>query len=353
MKILNRYLASEVIRTTGLVMAVLLGIQCFMLLFNEISEVGKAGYSFMRALQVTLLQLPTQAYQLFPMAGFLGCLLGLGRLASSAELVVMRASGLSIQQIALSVAKAAMLMLAVMISVGEWVAPPAQAHALQLKAQALGKIKNYQSLGGVWLKNQDEFIYIGDIQSADTAGEVSTFRLRGRQMVQTQHSKQAQKQGTHWEMHAVAQTNFAEGTLASSAVAAQALETKFDPLVLALGQTSLDQLSTAKLAKVIHYRESAKLDVEQYRFVYWQRLFMPLVSLVMILLGVPFVFSAPRSANTGFRLLVGLMVGFGFYMLNQFLGPMAVVYQFPAYWVALTPVVLSLGLYAMLFRRIA
>lgn len=353
MRMLTRYLAREVMQMTGLVLAVLLGIQCFMLLFNEIGDVGKADYTFVTALQVTLLQLPNQAYQLFPIAGFLGCLLSLGRLASSGELVVMRAGGVSISRIAWAVVKAAVLMIAVMVSVGELAAPTAQAHALNLKTQALGKSKDYKSLGGVWLKNQDQFIYIGNIHSANTAGEVSTFRMQGRQLLQTQHSKQAEKQGSHWQMQGVAQTTFGSNVLSSSEVAQQALETKFDPALLALGQASVDQLSTVNLAQVIHYREKAQLDVAQYRFVFWQRLFMPFISVVMILLGVPFVFSAPRSTSAGLRLLVGLMVGFVFFLLNQFLGPLAVVYQIPAAMVAATPIVLSIALYAMLFRRVA
>ena len=76
--------------------------------------------------------MPAELYQLFPVAGFLGGLIGLGRLASTSELIVMRAAGVSIARIAWAVVKAALLMLVVITVVGEWQAPTWQYQAVAL-----------------------------------------------------------------------------------------------------------------------------------------------------------------------------------------------------------------------------
>ena len=84
------------------------------------------------------MHLPFDLYQLFPMAGFLGCLIGLGRMANQSELVVMRASGASIGGILWAVIKAALLMLLLVTVFGEVVSPKLQAYSERMKSRCLG-----------------------------------------------------------------------------------------------------------------------------------------------------------------------------------------------------------------------
>ena len=79
------------------------------------------------------------------------------------------------------------------------------------------------------------------------------------------------------------------------------------------------------------------LSVANYKFAFWQRVFAPLSVIIMILLAIPFVFASMRGATMGFRMLMGVMFGFGFYILNQFVGPMSVVYEVPPILAALLP----------------
>ncbi|MCL5260562.1 MAG: LptF/LptG family permease, partial [Gammaproteobacteria bacterium] len=44
-----------------------------------------------------------------------------------------------------------------------------------------------------------------------------------------------------------------------------------------------------------------------------------------------------RIASMGLRMLAGVMVGFGFYILNQFAGPMSTVLQFSPSIAAILP----------------
>ena len=47
----------------------------------------------------------------------------------------------------------------------------------------------------------------------------------------------------------------------------------------------------------------------EYRLALWEKLGQPILTLAMILLAVPFTFSAPRSPGMGSRLAVGVIVG--------------------------------------------
>jgi lipopolysaccharide export system permease protein len=59
----------------------------------------------------------------------------------------------------------------------------------------------------------------------------------------------------------------------------------------------------------------------------------------MIFLAVPFIFGPLRSVSMGFRIVTGVIVGAGFFILNQFFGPISQVYQIPAILAAVLPTI--------------
>ena len=97
------------------------------------------------------------------------------------------------------------------------------------------------------------------------------------------------------------------------------------------------QQTLVGLYQTIRYRESIGLSVSQQLFTFWQRLFQPLATLIMIALAVPFAFGALREATMSVRMMLGIFIAFTFYMMNQLFGPMTLVYQFPPIFCALLP----------------
>jgi len=352
MKILNRYIAKQVMSATGLVLLVLIGIDSFMLFFNEIGDVGKGSYTIEKAFLYVTMQLPFNLYQLFPMAGFLGCLIGLGRMATSSELVVMRASGFSIFDITTAVIRAAIFILIIVTLVGEGISPHLQSYSEHMKAVSLEKKKNYNVLGGVWLRDRDQFIHIGEVSSSERVENISVWDIKDHRLQKSTFAPYALLQADGvWQMREGKQTLFTPEKVTSRALPRMNLAIKFDPVVLALGQKSVDQLSIKSLYQSIEYRHKVGLDIEQYQFTFWARLFQPVATIIMICLGIPFIFGSLRSATMGLRIITGIIVGFAFYTLNQFTGPMAVVYQLSPVAAASIPIVIFLSACVILFRR--
>lgn len=60
---------------------------------------------------------------MLPMAALIGCLVGLGTLASNSELTIMRAAGVSLSRIVWAVMKPMLVLMLAGILVGEYVAP--------------------------------------------------------------------------------------------------------------------------------------------------------------------------------------------------------------------------------------
>src|SRR5688572_17760546 len=96
MSLLSRYLIRAVLIYTLMVMAVLLMLSGLYVFITELSDIGVGRYSLADAFTFVLFQLPQYGFELLPIGALIGALLGLGNLARGSELIVIRASGVSI-----------------------------------------------------------------------------------------------------------------------------------------------------------------------------------------------------------------------------------------------------------------
>ena len=85
MKLVELYVAKTVLSAMFLVILLLTGLQIFVLFVNQLPDLGKANYDIWTAFTYVFLDMPYEVYLFFPMASLLGCLIGLGNLASHHE----------------------------------------------------------------------------------------------------------------------------------------------------------------------------------------------------------------------------------------------------------------------------
>lgn len=348
MRILNRYIALTVITSSVLVMLVLFGIESFIKLVEELKDIGRHGYGLKEALTYTSLQLLGELYRLFPMAGLLGCMLGLGGLANHHELIVMRVSGVSLLKITWGVIRAALLMLIVVVVVGEGLAPRAEKLANHVKTTALTNGQALRTDDGIWLRSGQSFMHIQRFLSDGRLQGITRYLFdENRYLVSTDFAVSAvfkpypNGEHGHWLFFDVYQTNFLAGHRHGIMhFPERDWQVTFEPRLLALMRITPSQQTLFNLHSHIDDRLQNGLNVKQYQFVFWQRLFQPLATLVMICLAIPFIFGPLRSVSAGLRMVVGIIIGFCFYTLNNFFGPFSMVWQMPPLLAAVLPTLL-------------
>ena len=115
--ILSQYLMRTILTSTALVLVVLLALAGLFEFIAELEDV-KADYKTPQAILYAALRLPNLAFQMFPVSALIGSLLGLGGLAANIEVIVMRASGLSVGRLAGMVAFAGFVMLVITALLG-------------------------------------------------------------------------------------------------------------------------------------------------------------------------------------------------------------------------------------------
>lgn len=115
------------------------------------------------------------------------------------------------------------------------------------------------------------------------------------------------------------------------------------PQVLDVLATNPSELSIRDLLVYVDYLERNGLDAQEYRLVLWRKLLAPLIYITMLMVAMPFVFGPQRSAGTGQRLLIGLLLGLAFFLSNYVLGNVVLLYGLPPLVGASLPTLLFLG----------
>ncbi|BCO33134.1 LPS export ABC transporter permease LptG [Thiohalobacter sp. COW1] len=353
MKVLDRYLGRVVILASLLALLVLLAVDLFFGFINEIQDIGRGSYGLGDVLIYLGLSVPGRIHELFPMAALLGTLLGLGNLAAGHELVAIRAAGVSVGRILLGVMKAGLVLLVLAGGIGEWIAPAADRMAQQQRGQAQSQRITHFSPYGFWARDGNLFIRIREVHPDGRLGSLEVFQLgEDGRLASAYRARTAEHADGRWHLQGVAGGRIGEGRLQLVQESRLQLETLLDPALLNVVMIEPGSLSARDLYRYVEYRRQNALETARYELALWQRLVAPFTSLVMLFLAVPFVFGPLRDRGAGQRLLVGVLVGLGYYLLSQTLSHSGQVYGLPPLLSVLAPPLLFLVWGAIQLRRV-
>jgi lipopolysaccharide export system permease protein len=353
MKILDKYIANTVYAAIGLVSLLLIGLQLFILFVNELNVLGKADFGFWQALIYVFLHMPYQVYLFFPMASLLGCLIGLGVLATHSELIVMRASGVSIGQVIGAVLKASLVVILIVTALGETIVPQLSSLANDKKAMALSKGQALRTQHGVWMRINNDFVSIGKIVNKYQLANVFQYKFDDSHHLKVaRHIDKALYHGGAWQIYGVEQTQFLEDKTNVSSFDELPWDISIKPLLLNVASNEPDEMNIVQLYRFIKAQKQSHQRMLSYELVFWQRVIQPVTTCVMMFLAIPFIFGPLRQAPMGARLLAGAGVGFGFHILNRFFGPVSQVFLLPPFIGALGPTLLFTFIAFFMMRRV-
>lgn len=352
MRILDRYIGVTVAVQFFIVLLLLLGLFFFTFFIGELDEVGKNGYTIWQAVQYVLLTLPRVAYQLFPTVALLGSIIGLGILASNSELVVLRAAGVSPNRIVLSVLKVGLLLMVLATLLGDVLAPATEAQARTLKAASRdGKI-SLSTSEAFWARDGARFVYIGEFRYDGSMHDIMIYSLDDQHRLSNViHAEEAWYVGDNWRLENISQSDISETGVTVSQRESLEMASLLSPDLVRVVSVNPEFLSAWGLFKYVQYLRANQLQSNRYELAFWRKIVTPLTTAVMMFLAIPFVFGPLRSAAIGSRIVVGTMVGIGFYVINELSGYVGLSYNLHPLLVVLAPPLLFLWLAVHLTRR--
>jgi lipopolysaccharide export system permease protein len=341
MKMIQRYIAKHVMISTALVFVVVFILSFVINLLGELRDIGTGEYGFGQAILHVIFMQPHTLYQLFPMLILLGGVLGLGMLASGHELIVMRASGLSVKNITAAVIIAALLLIALATAAGELIAPHANFLAEQRKSSAQTNGQAVATTSGVWIHEGNNFLHIEHVLDRNRLEGVTRYEFDNKhQLLASYYAQSVNFINNQWVLHNLVKTTVNKDKTLSQQFPIAIWNLKLTPSYLTVGLVAPEAMTLRKLAEYSLYLRQNHSQSSAYQLEFWKRVFQPLTTLVMILLAIPFVFAAPRSMSMGKRILFAIFIGFTFYIINAFMGQFSIVFQFPPIIAALIPTLL-------------
>src|SRR3984893_2635641 len=291
MNILDRYLYRVVLIYTAMAMGVLLTLGALFLFISQQSDIGVGSYSAGDAFLFTMLNLPQQSFELLPIGALIGALMGLGHLASGSELVVSRASGVSVWRIAWPVGLAGLTLSLIMYGIGEYAAPPMAQFAKREKTTSKLADVSFAGLSSAWVKDGNLILRVQTGEVDRAFGGVSLFQLDGPtrlRSIQRAERISVETPG-RWNLHNVATTHFGDDHIDSELAGGIMMQSKVNPEFLGLAATDPQLLTLRGLASYIDHLRRNNLDTASYEIGYWSRIARLFPVLVVTLLALQFV----------------------------------------------------------------
>ncbi len=351
---IERYFGRTVVAYTLVVLVVLLVVLGFVELSIQLGKLSDS-YTLEKGLLYTLLKLPVYGYEVFPVALLIGALMGLGALANRSELVTVRAAGWPVWRIFVGVLKSALLFALVMVALGEWVAPPSEAYAKKMRAEALHRDFSIGSDNGVWLRQtlngKPAMVHVRTVVNAQLLAGVELFVMEKNRLTRYVAAPRARWDAKKdaWRLEGAksrqitAQNRLVDGTLQPAfAVRSKKVGDLLVPLVLEPETLTVLQVDTRymgirDLCGYIDFLQANGLDARPYQLALARKLALPLTLLAMLAIVFPLVFGSIRQVSMGQRIFVGVLIGLGFHFANQLLGNLALVYGLPIWLGAVAP----------------
>ena len=339
--ILTRYMMRSILAMTALVLLVLLALAG---LFEFIAELDdtQGDYQTPQAVLYTLLRLPQLAFEMLPIAALIGSLLALGALASNSEIIVMRSAGLSVVRLAGMVGVAGMTMLILTGLLGEYIGPPLDYYARNMRLEARSEQSDDRLGQEAWVRDGPLFLHFERVSSEFDFGSIYMFRFD--EFNELESIARAENYGIddddNWVLQDFRKTSFGDDgvQVVETSLAIESFD--IDPEVLGISLVKPQSLSGRGLTSYIGYLKRNSLDADRYEAELWYRIARTTTVMIMPLLALAFVFGSLRTGGAGARLMIGMVIGLAYYLASEMLANSGQVFDLNPAVIAWLPTVL-------------
>lgn len=372
MRTARRYLAREIYRSSAVVLVALIGLFTFFALIEELDSVS-AQFTLWNLFYLQALALPARLYDLLPIGVLIGAILALAGLAQRNELVILRVSGVSGLRLLgmLWIATAPLVVGAFLLS--EYITPAAELKTSEASLTLLGRAGGGRLNSGYWFKEADanghiRMFNIGALSTGGNVSDVTLYELSpGQELERFSQARSGQFSRGLLTLNDITQTSLdrdALSTLANAQPAESAI-TRVEHVDQRELSTSLtaerllarvltpERMSMTNLLDYIDYLDANQLQADRQVVAFWRKAAYPFTLLVMITIAAPISFMQTRRGGVGGKVFIGILLGVGFFMLNQLALNLGMLSQWAPWATALVPnmAALTLALLALLLME--
>ena len=382
MRQVDRYLGKTLLLSMLTALVGLVGILVIFTFLDQIEDM-KNDYTIWTGVQYVAWSLPRIIYDALPFAILIGSLTGLGSLASRAELIVMRAAGISTWRILGAAMQPALALIIAGLLVGELLLPDFERIARLLKEDATEL--NITPQGGFWYREGNRFMHFRVVNPDGTLRDITQYTIDtpagtdsdtsaktdtrtvtktarditpGQGLSMTFRAKRGHYSPPdsdtpgHWVLHEVTLTQLDSSSMRTRSLSRLSWNTNLTPDILSTDiLVKPEKMSMLELRTKIKHLQKQGLSGRKFVLGLWGKLLQPLASLSLVLVAVSFIFGPLRETSMGLRVLSGIIIGIMFKFLQDLLSPASLVFGFSPLIATLTPICICLGVGYLLLKR--
>ena len=356
MRTARRYLAKEIYRSTSVVLIALLGLFTFFTLVDELDTVGDT-FPLTALFYLQVLSIPTRLYDLLPIGVLIGAILALSSLAQRNELVILRVSGVSgfgllkmLWTVSLPIIFGALIL-------SEFLTPIAEIKSSETNLLMRGKVEGGRLSSGYWFKEPTpnggmRIINVGNLLASGNVANLRVYEFPdGQKLSLVAQSASGRFTDGKLVMQKVTENHISpsiEKTLSDAKVSStpavtitQTAERSFDTSLTAERLVARiltpERMSMLALSDYIDYLDRNQLQADRQIVAIWRKLAYPFTLLVMLTIAAPISFMQTRRGGVGAKVFLGILLGTGFFMINQLALNVSLLYNWSPIVTALLP----------------
>lgn len=351
-RILKQYFFSVLLLAMVAVSLVILVLNVLSVLVDQAGDIEK-NYTFAQVLLYTLWRVPGFLQENMGFAALVGCLIGLGMLASSNELTVVRSSGVSLLGLVYLVMRPVLMLVILGMGLGE-LAPYTDRIAEGHKAIALyGSGSQNLSEKQVWNREGNEFIRFDTVLPSGKVFGVTRFIFNdGKELLAMQTAREGTYAGKLWLLENVQTTQYAEGLTHAASRATAQWETELTPKMLTLYSTEPEDLTLKELYYYSRFLDKQSRESDSHHLAFWRKVLKPIEIFSLVLVAISFIFGPLRETSMGYRVFAGVVTGVIFKTAQDITASVSIVFGFDPVLAVLLPILVCASLGLIVLNRV-
>ena len=347
---LYKYIAFSIVRGILLVALIMVSLFAIILLIDELDLVGSGNYNLLIALRYVFFNIPQLLLDFAAFICLVGSVIALGALASHHELVGLESIGVSPKQVISAILMSAFLLMILVLMNAQFVIPSSLHKATVEKTLALEGKGDFISSAGYWAQSNNRFIHVRDIENGRIPINVEIYEFDSSHHLQRYlFAEKVLLRNEHWQLKNVKVKEYKDNRLETNNVDYLDWESFLSSSQLGIIVSKPEALSITNLFRYVRGLKSRGEQSYRFELLLWQKLMVPLSAMIMILLGLPFIFGSQRSSSTGKRITYGVLAGISFYVFTQIVTHLGSSYQWSPVLIAslpnVTAVMVLIGIY--------
>ncbi|WP_380783838.1 LPS export ABC transporter permease LptG [Sphingomonas sp. R86520] len=332
------------VRTFAVLAALVLVLQALDLLSTSGDILAFPGNGDAQVWHYVSLRAPQIVSRFLPFSVLLGTILTLITMNQNSEIVALKGSGLSAHQVLAPLLVASLGVAVISFVFNDRVVARATATLNQWQKVNYGKLPiDRGDRANVWVRDGDDLIEVAQIRGRGDAtklGGITLYDRTGGNLVAILRADHGHRVANGWLVSPVTRFEVARGTVTNLGSIVIAKDVRPDQFTLA--SVDADGLSFSALRSAIDDLSDAGRPTKALEGSLWHKLSGPLSSVLMPLLGAVAAFGIARSGKLFVRAVIGMGLGFAFFVADNFALAMGNLGAYPPFLAAWAPFLLFL-----------